>query len=126
MKIVDADEVAQMLGVCRRTVLSAAGGNVEYLGNKAFIRSKTSGVPVRGKHKTLQQVADQLGCSRSTVLRVVKRTGLGIQIGGRRYIPESQIGRIKKSILARGVTQIHCDRKAMSERGRMMAQARWG
>lgn len=139
MNIVDANDIASRLGVCRRTVISAAekSGGVEYLGNKAYITLAVakkfyelapdahSVVPVRGKHKTLQEVADQLGCSRSTVLRVIKRTGLGVQIGGRRYVPESQVGQIKKSILARGVTRIHDDPAALSERGKKMAQARW-
>lgn len=139
MNIVDADDIARRLGVCRRTVISAAerSGGVEYLGNKAYLTAAAAKryyelapdahvvLPVRGKHKTLQEVADKLGCSRSTVLRVIRRTGLGVKIGRRRYVPESQIGRIKRSILARGVTRIHNNPVALSERGRKMAHARW-
>lgn len=142
MRIVDADTLAKSLGLSRRTIISAAAraGGVEYLGNKAFVKSgclkpafgsvydpsmaKTA-IPVRGKHKTLQEVASMLGCSRSTVLRVVERTGLGITVGNRRYIPEYQIRYIKKNILARGVTTLHSDKKAMSDRGKRMAAARW-
>lgn len=123
MKIVDADALAEKLGVCRRTAL--ASGSVVYLGNKAYLASDKRGIPVRGKHKTLQQVADMIGCSRSTVLRVIERTGLGIQIGGRRYVPESQIRQIKKNVLARGVTRLHADPKALSENGRRLARLRW-
>lgn len=124
MKIIDADQIAQEEGVCRRTALSR--GSIVYLGNKAYIKSSRHGTPVRGKHKTLQQVADMLGCSRSTVLRVIERTGLGVQIGNRRYVPESQIRAIKKNVLSRGVTRLHADPIALRENCRKMAQARWG
>lgn len=143
MKIVDADDIARRLGVCRRTVVSAAekAGAVEYLGNKAFLRADSlqsalgdryhpsvanTEVPVRGKHRTLQEVASILGCSRSTVLRVLERTGLGIQVGRRRYVPDYQIRLVKKKILSRGVTTLHSSQEALSERGKRMARSRWG
>lgn len=145
MKVVDADDIARRLGVCRKTVISAAekAGGVEYLGNKAYLRSdalrKSLGgrydclapegsiaTPVRGKHLTLQETADFLGCSRSTILRVIKRTGLGVAIGGRRYVPEGQVESIKKNILAPGITTAHSNRRALSELGKRMARARWG
>jgi hypothetical protein len=143
MKLVDASDLARRLGVCRRTVVSAAerAGGVEYLGNKAFVREDAieaamgglydpsvakTGVPVRGKHRTLGEVAVMLGCSRSTVLRVIERTGLGVVVGNRRYVPESQVGSIQKNILSRGVTTLHKDKAALSERGKRMARSRWG
>lgn len=136
--LVDADDIARRLGVCRRTVISAArkSDGVEYLGNKAFVDGGSAmklygpsvanmAVPVRGKHKTLQEVADILGCSRSTVLRVIERTGLGITIGKRRYVPEYQMKLVKQNVLSAGVTTIHKDKEALSERGKAMARTRW-
>lgn len=145
MKLVDASSLARRLGVCRRTVVSAAErvGGLEYLGNKAFVREGSlksalgerywqlapdahGAIPVRGKHKTLQEVAEILGCSRSTVLRVIERTGLGLVVGNRRYVPECEVALIKKNILSRGVTTLHKDKAALSERGKRMAGSRWG
>jgi len=143
MRLVDASDLAKRLGVCRRTVVSAAerAGGLEYLGNKAFVREDaikpamggkydpsvaSTGIPVRGKHKTLQEVAEILGCSRSTVLRVIERTGLGVIVGNRRYVPECEVALIKKNILSRGVTTLHKDKAALSERGKRMAGSRWG
>jgi hypothetical protein len=145
MKLVDASDLAERLFVCRRTVVSAAErvGGVVRIGNKAFVREDLlksalgdrydclapdaiGGVPVRGKHRTLGEVAVMLGCSRSTVLRVIERTGLGVIVGNRRYVPESQIGSIQKNILSRGVTTLHKDKAALSERGKRMARSRWG
>jgi hypothetical protein len=139
MNVLDADAVARQAGVSRRTAISSAArlGGVVYLGNKAFILAEAAEklydpsvaktpIPVRGKQMTLQQAADILGCSRSTILRVLERTGLGEKVGGRRYVPEYQLRAVKKNILARGVTRMHLDKKAMSEHGKRMARSRWG
>jgi excisionase family DNA binding protein len=145
--IIDATALADRLCVCRRTVLTnaAKAGAIEKMGNKYFVRADmlkralgdrydclapdaidNKGIPVRGKHLTFQEAANILGCSRSTILRVAERTGLGVQIGRRRYIPEWQLQYVKKKILSRGVTTLHSDKKAMSENGRRLAAARWG
>jgi hypothetical protein len=139
MNVLDADAVAKQAGVSRRTAISSAArlGGVVYLGNKAFILAETAQtlydpsvakapIPVHGKQMTLQQAADILGCSRSTILRVLERTGLGEKIGRRRYLPEYQLRAVKKSILAQGVTRMHSDKKAMSDHGKRMAKSRWG
>jgi excisionase family DNA binding protein len=139
MNVLDADAVARAAGVSRRTVISRAArlGGVVYLGNKAFVLPAAAEklyapsvanapIPVRGKHMTLQQAADALGCSRSTILRVLERTGLGERVGRRRYLPEYQLRQVKKNILAQGVTRLHSDKKAMSEHGKRMARSRWG
>jgi hypothetical protein len=99
-----------------------------YLGNKAFLKGRDPSVestPVRGKQLTLQQAATIIGCSRSTVLRVLERTGLGVKVGNRRYLPQSQLNQVRDNVLSAGVTRIHRDKKAMSERGKRMAAARW-
>jgi hypothetical protein len=134
MNLLDADDVAKQSGVSRRTVVSNAArlGGVVYLGNKAFVSADLyapsvakAPIPVRGKHMTLQQAADILGCSRSTVLRVLERTGLGEKIGRRRYLPEYQLRAVKNNILAQGITRLHSDKKAMSDHGKRMARSRW-
>lgn len=139
-EVIDPDALADAVGVSRRTVLRAAEREwaVVYIGNKGYVRKdalrKVLGsrydptVAKTGAHKadrlrTLQEVADALRCSRSTVLRVVHRTGLGVQIGGRRFIPSDQIKAVKAGIMEAGTTRIHLDPERMKDHARKMAAA---
>lgn len=139
--IVDCDALADATGVSRRTIIRAAqrhGGYV-LLGNKSFVdRSRLRDVlggrwtpdvektppPVRGKHKcqdavTLQDAATEIGCSRSTVLRIVQRYGLGVQMCGRRYLSASEVGVVRASILPAGVTERSAElKREKKSRGR--------
>lgn len=139
-EIIDPDSIALLTGVSRRTVMRAAErhGAIVYVGNKGYVlRSALRAVlgkrydpsvakagAVRAERpKTLQEVANALKCSRSTVLRVVGRTGLGVQIGGRRFIPSDQIRAVRNEIMSPGVTRIHLDSERMKEHARKMAAA---
>lgn len=140
-EVVDATELAAAVGVSRRTILRAAEKQaaIVYLGNKGYVTrsdvpsvlgkryapsvAKTGGHGVGEKHLTLQEVAGMLKCSRSTVLRVIGRTGLGVKVGGRRYIPRSQVGDIRAGVLKPGVTTIQLDPERMRDHARKMAAA---
>lgn len=145
--IVDMDDLAAAVGVSRRTVARAAmkhGAQVK-IGNKYFVRRSalrevlgaryTPSVakippPARGKKKvdgglTLQQVADRLKCSRSTVLRVLNRTGLGVKLGGRRYVPENQVEGVKANVLPPGVPLKFYDPEEMKAHASRMARKLW-
>lgn len=149
MDIVDADQLAAMAGVSRRTVRRASQrvGAEIVLGNKAFVlREKLREVmgrrydqdmenippPVRGKHEiedgiTLQEAADALDCSRSTVLRIVNELGLGVQLAGgigRRYISKKSLPAIKAAILPHGVTARSAALKEERKRARRTARNR--
>jgi excisionase family DNA binding protein len=145
--IVDIDELAAAVGVSRRTLTrSAIKHNAHVvLGNKYFVRRQSlrevlgsryapsvakTPPPVRGKHRidnslTLQQVADRLKCSRSTVLRVLNRTRLGVKIGGRRLVPEHQVDDIKSNILPPGVPLRFYDPEEMKAHASRMARKLW-
>lgn len=145
--IVDIDDLAAAVGVSRRTLTRSAikHGAQVVLGNKYFVRRKalkdvlgpryTPSVakmppPVRGKRRvddslTLQQVADRLKCSRSTVLRILNRTKLGVKIGGRRYIPDHQVEDIKANILPPGVPLKFYDPEEMKAHATRMARKLW-
>lgn len=145
--LVDLDDLAAALGVSRRTLARAAvkaGAQVK-LGNKYFVLRKSlrevlgarytpsvakTPPPVRGKKRidnslTLQQVADRLKCSRSTVLRVLNRTRLGVKIGGRRYVPEHQLEDVKSNILPPGVPLKFYDPEEMKAHASRMARKLW-
>lgn len=139
-EIIDADELAVAVGVSRRTIMRAAQkmAAAVYLGNKGYVdrlsvpavlgKRYDPSVEKTGGHRfddavTLRSAAEQLGCSRSTVLRVLERTGLGMKIGGRRYVPRCQIDDVKAGILAPGTTRIHSDKEAMKLHARRMARA---
>lgn len=139
-EIVDADRLASAAGVSRRTVMRAAqrAGAAVYIGNKGFVRKDavnevlgdryTPVVAKTGAHNaarphTLQEVADRLGCSRSTVLRVLRRNSLGVTIGNRRYVPADQVRAVKAGILAAGVNLVQLDPKRMTAHARRMAAA---
>jgi len=145
--IVDADQVAELCGVSRRTVMRGAAKNkaAVKLGNKYFVRrdalAKVLGdrydpsvekapPPVRGKKPiadaiTLQEAANRLGCSRSTILRVLNRTSLGISMGGRRYVLERNLDDIKSNILKPGLPLRFHDPEEMRRHASRMARKLW-
>lgn len=147
-QIVDADEIAALCGVSRRTVMRGAVrcGAVVMLGNKSFVRRSAlrdvlgkhydpkvekTPPPVRGKRPisdaiTLQEAADRIGCSRSTVLRVLNRTSLGMTIGGRRYVLERNLDDIKFNVLKPGLPLRFHDPAEMKAHATRMARKLWG
>lgn len=140
-EVVDATELAAAVGVSRRTILRAAEKQaaIVYLGNKGYVNrsdvpfvlgkryapsvAKTGAHGVDGWYLTLQEVASRLKCSRSTVLRVLERTGLGVKIGDRRYVPRSQVEAVRAGVLKPGVTTIQLDPERMRDHARKMAAA---
>lgn len=140
-EVVDATDLAAAAGVSRRTILRAAERQaaIVYLGNKGYVSAadiplvlgkrydpsvaKTGRLEAGEAHLTLQQVAAMLKCSRSTVLRVLGRTGLGVKIGDRRYIPRSQVASVRAAVLKPGVTTIQLDPERMRDHARKMAAA---
>jgi predicted DNA-binding transcriptional regulator AlpA len=136
--LADADAVAAACGVSRRTVIRTASrnGGIVPLGNKFFVkRSSVSeildGRTIPSVEKatagaiTLQQAAVMLGCSRSTVLRVVERTGLGVQIGGRRYVLKKNLNAISMNIAKPGLPIRFQDPEEMRRHASRMARKLW-
>lgn len=136
--LVDADAVAAACGVSRRTVIRAASrnGGIVPLGNKFFVKRASvreilDGRSVPSVKKatagaiTLQQAAATLGCSRSTVLRVLERTGLGIQIGGRRYVLTKSLDEIKRNVMKPGLPLRFQDPEEMRRHASRMARKLW-
>lgn len=144
--IVDLGAVADAVGVSRRTVMRAAQklGEIVKVCNKFYVRrSRLREIlgdrydpsvanikpPVRGKHRidtalTPQQAAARLKCARSTVMAVMDRAGVGIVVGGRRLIPEVELGRLKGEIVPPGLPVKFYDPKEMQNHARRMARAR--
>jgi AraC-like DNA-binding protein len=133
--LVDADYVADLHGVSRRTVLRAAikQNAATKLGNKYFVQPDVLGKdpsvakaaqPLVGAI-TLQEAARRLGCSRSTVLRVCERTKLGIKVGSRRYVLERKLEDIKFNILKPGLPLRFHDPAEMKAHASRMARRLW-
>lgn len=144
--IVDLGDVASAVGVSRRTVLRAAqrAGEIVRVCNKFYVRrGALRGIlgdkydpsvaslrpPVRGKHRvdnalTPEQAAAKLKCARSTVLAVAERTRMGLRIGGRLLIPESQLGGFKDEIAKPGLPIRFHDPSEMKKHARRMVRAR--
>jgi excisionase family DNA binding protein len=145
--IVDADQIAALCGVSRRTVMRGALREkaAVRLGNKYFVQRKAlervlgehydpsvakAQSPVRGKKPisdaiTLQEAAKRLGCSRSTVMRVLDRTRLGVAIGGRRYVLERNLDDVKSNILKPGLPLRFHDPEEMRRHASRMARKLW-
>lgn len=134
-ELVDADYIADLHGVSRRTVVRAAikTNAATMLGNKYFVKpdvlGKDPSVEKAAKALsgaiTLQEAANRLGCSRSTILRVVERTSLGIKVGGRRYVLERHLDDIKFNILKPGLPLRFHDPAEMKAHASRMARKLW-
>lgn len=144
--ILDLGDVASAVGVSRRTVLRAAqrAGEIVRVCNKFYVRrGAVRGIlgdkydpavanirpPVRGKHRvdtalTPEQAAKRLKCARSTVLAIADRTNMGVRIGGRLLIPESQLGGFKDEIAKPGLPIRFHDPAEMKKHARRMVKAR--
>lgn len=146
--IVDIDQVADVLGCSRRTVSRMAQkkdslyrvGNKNYVcksnlkdifGEKysAFLK-KAREIPETktkvGDLLTLQEVADIVGTSRTTVCRIIDRSSVEtISVGSRRMLREKQIPRIKRLIKPQG-NPVCYNREKMRKQSIAMLKARWG
>lgn len=119
--LIDPYEAAAAEGVCPRTAVRRWRGPVERIGNKAFL---SAGPPSVEKRITLQEAADRIGCSRSTVLRVLGRNpGLGHAVGRRRFVFERDVEKIREGVLR--APRFTLDPEAMRNHAIRMAKARW-
>jgi hypothetical protein len=143
-EIVDAQEIADALGVCRRTVVSRArssGAIVRVVGKDYVKRSKmrsfvsdTDWNLVAGLERPLldageldtdnvvsrQDVAAACGCDPATVWRVARRMNFGVKIYGRRLLTKATTPDIALFI---GVSAESA--AAISERTRQAVNVRW-
>ena len=103
--------------------------NSKVYGYSAFLK-KAREIPETktkvGDLLTLQEVADIVGTSRTTVCRIIDRSSVEtVSVGSRRMLREKQIPRIKRLIKPQG-NPVCYNREKMRKQSIAMLKARWG